>query len=118
MVRAPLMPAAERLRRARRPQAPFPPLCVGVEKVSIFAMYPFYQRCLLKLSLLLLGGPQKHFGNSGRFGPLDRRPPNRNEWHPIQPCTGWGVVIGWQSLKSLSADAPVCKEREHKLCNL
>ena len=27
VVRAPLMPAAERLRRARHPQAPFPPLC-------------------------------------------------------------------------------------------
>ena len=24
------------------------------------------------LSLLLLGGPQKHFGNSGRFGPLPK----------------------------------------------
>ena len=28
VVRAPLMPAAERLRRARHPQAAFPPLCV------------------------------------------------------------------------------------------
>jgi hypothetical protein len=42
----------------------------SIAKPQGFAMYPFYQRCLLKLSLLLLGGPQKHFGNSGRFGPL------------------------------------------------
>ena len=42
----------------------------SIAKPQGFAMYPFYQRCLLKLSLLLLGGPQKHFGNSGRLGPL------------------------------------------------
>ncbi len=42
----------------------------SIAKPQGFAMYPFYQRCLLKLSLLLLGGPQKHFGNSSRFGPL------------------------------------------------
>jgi hypothetical protein len=41
-------------------------------KTQGFAMYPFYQRCLLKLSLLLLGGPQKHFGNSGLFVSMPR----------------------------------------------